>query len=714
LYGVDKNPFAVDLARLSLWLVTLAKDHPFTFLDHALRQGDSLVGLSREQIACVHWEVGKQVPTVRAVIEKAVREAEARRSEIHDRAMGDDVGEKRRLLDEAEGAVRDARMLGDCVVAAFFDEEKDGARKKRVKALADLVMAWASSGLEGHRSTLEGMARGLRERARPVTPFHWEVEFPEVFSRETGGFDAIVGNPPFMGGTAIGTQLGKLYHHYLMSVYEPLNPRVGNADLVAFFILQTNKIASCASASGFIATNSLCQGDTRDVGLAALRRGKVTIYQGSTSFKWPGEAAVHAIVVWFSKGMTHRRFVLDGVEVSVISSYLLPVDADDKPVVLETLRGRAFRGAEIRGSGFLFEDAPADGSSSIEDMKLLLRQSPSSSQIIRPYLGGEEFNSSPSIEPERFVIDFGERTEADASQWPLLMSIANERVKPIRDGNKQRNYRENWWLFATRVPEASDYMQEHGRLLAACQVSKYLAFAFVGGGAVLANTLNLVLLHTNAALSVLQSDLHDVWARFNASTLKDYLRYSPTDCFETFPFPIGVLEAARCDEAAQALPAVQRLEDIGKRYYEFRAALMVEHNEGLTATYNRFHDPEERDEGVLRLRELHAEMDRAVLDAYGWSDVQPRCEFLLDYEEEGDDEEESGKRRKKKPWRYRWPDEVRDEVLARLIALNGERAAEERRLGDELAKASAADKPKRAARKKTGAGGNDGQGGLFG
>ncbi|MBK8696984.1 MAG: N-6 DNA methylase, partial [Deltaproteobacteria bacterium] len=197
LYGVDKNPFAVDLARLSLWLVTLAKDHPFTFLDHALRQGDSLVGLSREQISCLHWEVGKQVPLVRAVVEKAVAEAEARRGEIHARAMADDVGEKRRLLDEAERAIGDARMLGDCVVAAFFDEEKDAGRKKRVKALGETVKLWLQGAIvnevEGERgeqgeadprAELEGIARGLRERARPVTPFHWELEFPEVFSRE--------------------------------------------------------------------------------------------------------------------------------------------------------------------------------------------------------------------------------------------------------------------------------------------------------------------------------------------------------------------------------------------------------------------------------------------------------------------------------------------------------------------------------------------------
>ena len=149
--------------------------------------------------------------------------------------------------------------------------------------------------------------------------------------------------------------------------------------------------------------------------------------------------------------------------------------------------------------------------------------------------------------------------------------------------------------------------------------------------------------------------------------MKDDLRYTPTDCFETFPFP----------EDFEHNP---RLEEAGRQYYEFRAALMVRNNEGLTKTYNRFHDPDERSPDILRLRELHAAMDRAVLDAYGWTDLQPTCEFLLDYEEQEDEEESSGRERKK-PWRYRWPDDFRDEVLARLLELNKQRAEQERLAG---------------------------------
>ena len=146
--------------------------------------------------------------------------------------------------------------------------------------------------------------------------------------------------------------------------------------------------------------------------------------------------------------------------------------------------------------------------------------------------------------------------------------------------------------------------------------------------------------------------------------MKDDLRYTSSDCFETCPFP-------------EDWETHSALETAGQAYYEFRATLMVKNNEGLTKTYNRFHDPDERYPEILKLRELHVAMDHAVLDAYGWSNIETDCEFLLDYEI---DEEEWSPHRKR-PYRYRWPDEVRDEVLARLLELNAERAKEEDRRG---------------------------------
>ncbi len=237
------------------------------------------------------------------------------------------------------------------------------------------------------------------------------------------------------------------------------------------------------------------------------------------------------------------------------------------------------------------------------------------------------------------------------------------------------------------------------------RVSKTCAFAFLPVSAIANEKIVLFRLDGWSSLAVLQSRVHEIWARLLSSTLKDDLQYTPTQCFETFPLPSDF----------EADPA---LEAAGKAYYEFRAELMVRNDEGLTKTYNRFHDPNETSPDILRLRELHAAMDRAVLDAYGWTDIQPTCEFLLDYEDEeangeqgtanGEEGASSGQspfashhsQRRRRPWRYRWPEDIHDEVLARLLALNAARAEAERRAG--LAAAAEAKKasPKRGRKRK--------------
>ena len=186
---------------------------------------------------------------------------------------------------------------------------------------------------------------------------------------------------------------------------------------------------------------------------------------------------------------------------------------------------------------------------------------------------------------------------------------------------------------------------------------------------VYAKSLAIVACDTHAAFCSLQSRTHEVWARFFGSTMKDDLSYTPSDVFETFPFPRNWTTD----------PA---LEAAGEAYYDFRADLMIMNDEGLTKTYNRFHDPDERNPDIADLRTLHAAMDRAVLDAYGWADIPADCEFLPEHE---DDDDESSSRRKKR-YRYRWPNPVHDVVLGRLMELNAERAEEERRAASEEAR----------------------------
>ncbi|WP_437552937.1 DNA methyltransferase [Sorangium sp. So ce367] len=276
LYGVDKNPFAVALAKLSLWLVTLAREHPFTFLDHALREGDSLVGLDREQIASLHWAPGKQaqVPLLRKGIDEALKRAEALREQIHQLADSDDTKEKERLLGDADHAVAAVRRVGDLVVEVFFSETKEKARVNRLDDYAKRLVLDIGK---------------LPEPDLQFKPFHWEIEFPEVFSRNSPGFDAIVGNPPFLGGTMISTNTTDEYFKFITNYFAESGNRM---DLAAYFFRRSFDKLRSGACMGLVATKTIAQGDTRAGGLGWICRNGGIIYGARRRLKWPGRAAV--------------------------------------------------------------------------------------------------------------------------------------------------------------------------------------------------------------------------------------------------------------------------------------------------------------------------------------------------------------------------------------------------------------------------------------
>jgi hypothetical protein len=657
LYGVDKNLFAVDLAKLSLWLATLARQHPFTFLDHALRHGDSLVGLGREELVCFDWRPSQQLPLVRQFVDGQLRVAEDLRRRLH--ALGDegDSDEKARLHAEAMRALHDVRKCGDAVVTAFFECDTMKARDKRRTEYAAHFLGV----LEGRTDPqqIDVAIAALAEGPTGVLPFHWQIEFPEVFTRDNPGFDAVVGNPPFAGKNTLiaGTRAG--YPDFLKTLHADSH---GNADLVAHFFRRAFGLLRSGGAFGLIATNTIAQGDTRATGLRWICQHGGAIYGATRRVKWPGRAAVVVSVVHVAKGEPPRPLVLDGREVERITAFLFHDGGHDDPLPLRANSGKSFQGSIVLGMGFTFDDDNPDATP-IAEMQRLIAKDPRNAERIFPYIGGEEVNDSPTHAHRRYVINFGEMSEEEARQWPDLMAIVEEKVKPERLAQNRAVRARYWWRFGETTPALVAAIRGLDRVLVIPRTSKHLALAWLGCDVVFSE--NLVVLALQASgLALGQCRLHEIWVRFTSSTLEDRQGYRPSDCFETFPFPPGWETNAR-------------LEEIGRAYYDFRAALMVRNNEGLTKTYNRFHDPHERDPDILRLRELHDDMDRAVLDAYGWTDLRPTCDFLLDYEEEEHADDEARPTRRRKPYRYRWQDEVRDEVLARLLALNQQRAAEE-------------------------------------
>ncbi len=681
LYGVDKNPFAVDLAKLSLWLATLAREHPFTFLDHALRHGDSLVGLSREQIACFNWEADKQLPLLRGLIDERVSEAQTLRERIQSMGASDDVPEKRRLLREAEEALDDVRLIGDLAVSAFFEREKPKDRQVLRTAYAGKVQQWLSPndpGLSSVRGAgasalaiqveLAGIAAALRDGPHPISPFHWEIEFPEVFTRRHGGFDAFVGNPPFLGGRLLRSTLGGQYFDWLLNTFTESS---GNADLAAFFYRLAFLSLRPRGAFGLIATNTIAQGDTRGTGLRWIRLHGGAIFAARKRIKWPGEAAVVVSIVHIHKGPLTGPFELDGRSVNRITAFLFHTGSDEDPRPLAENVGKSFIGSYVLGMGFTFDDTDKKGiASPISLMHALIQKDPSNADRVLPYIGGEEVNDSPTLEHHRYVINFGQMSEEEAWRWPNLMAIVEAKVKPERtrrraDGSYvlRNPLPLRWWHYADKRPALYGAISGLDRVLVISRHTECAGFAFLPSHQVFSDALVVIATTSASAFAVMQSEAHDVWARFFGSSIGLTLRYTPSDCFETFPFPLG-------------WQANEVLQSAGREYYDFRATLMVRNNEGLTKTYNRFHDPDERDSDIVKLRDLHDAMDRAVLDAYGWTDIQSHCEFILDYED--DEDETPGKpSKKRKPWRYRWPDEIRDDVLGRLLELNAQRAKAE-------------------------------------
>jgi hypothetical protein len=769
LYGLDRNPMAVDLAKLSLWLATLAKDHPFTFLDHAIRCGDSLVGLTRRQIETFTWRTGF---TTGQLWEQEVRKRskDALRERQNLLGLGDDYGTpqlKRARLEKADELLDLVRFIGDAAVAAFFAADKDKGREAKRAELAERIADYLSKGDLKQRPTDE--VKALRGGQFPVTPFHWEIEFPEVFDRENPGFDGIVGNPPFVGGRRVRSAFGGHYFDWIGIVNADSS---GNADLVAHFFRRAFSLLRHDGCFGLIATNTIGQGDTRATGLRWICTHEGVIYSARKRTKWPGQAAVVVSVVWVTKGRLFGPFDLDGRSVQLITAYLFHAGGHENPAALVANASRSFQGSIVLGMGFTFDDTDEDGvASPLSEMHRLTAKSPDNSKRIFPYLGGEELNDSPTHSHHRYVINFGdfplrradlgvawsagdERQRKDwlrvgvvprdypepvAEDWPELVEVLTQKVKPERTRTKsdgsfvlREPLPQRWWQYADKRPALTVALATMSRQMAIPFVAKHHAPAFLLSSAIVAGPANVIALETYAAYCAIQSTVHEIWARFFGSSMEDRPRYTPSDCFETFPFPAGF-------ETNVALEAA------GREYYEFRAALMQDLWLGLTEIYNHFHSPDHEAlarlealyrkratnpewkaqekvpaekvpltlnatpaaalAGVQHLRALHAAMDTAVLTAYGWTDLLPKCtcEFLLDYEDEESDEDDGKARKRKKPWRYRWPDEVRDEVLARLLKLNAERAEQERIAG-QAAAATATPKVKKTKSKKSSAG----------
>ena len=656
LYGVDKNPMAVEMAKLSLWLITLARDRPFSFVDHALRAGDSLLGITDlRQLRVLHmdpqWPRQASLDLGADEIENAVERSLALRRDLEAFVVIDpaDAERKATLLAEADAALEDAKLLGDLVVGAALSQQPDAdalggpdvATRVRTLLRADSDPV----DRDFARASLRGIAEGwLVERRRAVgevaevswadrDPFHWVLEFPEV--RAHLGFDAIVGNPPFQGGQKITGALGSQYRDALVTWLA--GGVRGSADLVAYFFLRAAELLRRTGGFGLIATNTLAQGDTREVGLDQLTERGLTLHRAVASEPWPGGANLEMATVWGRHEEWAGARVLDRAEVGGITPALTTRSRFEGTARrLAGARGTSFQGSNVLGMGFVLFPAEAEA---------LLAADPANGDVVRPYLVGEDLNQRPDGSPARWVIDFKDWPEERARQYPGPFERVERLVRPERQRSNDKRRRDLWWKFTRPAPDLYHAIEPLDRCIAITLVSKVVQPVFVPTGMVYAHRTGVFAYDDDAHFGLLSSGVHYSWATGWTSTLGAAPNYSPSDVFETFVQP----------------DLTSAVGELGGRLHAHRSALMLDRQEGLTTTYNRVHDPEEMADDIVELREIHVALDHAVRDAYGWTDL----ELVYDFRETP------------VGLRYTIDEPTRVEALDRLLELNHARHAEE-------------------------------------
>jgi len=379
---------------------------------------------------------------------------------------------------------------------------------------------------------------------------------------------------------------------------------------------------------------------------------------------------------------------------------------------------KLFQGSIFLGDGFLLTHDEADR---------LNHADPRNVDVVFPVINGQEVNNEPDQKPGRSIINFHDWCLDCAATYSAPFEIVERLVKPVRATNNRTLYRDRWWIYAERRPGLVTAIHTIHRCFVATRHTKYLSFSAAPTGCVFTDALYVFTTDRWDLYAVVQSTLHEVWARKYSGALKQDLRYSPSKCFDTFAFPEGMLTPnGGTTEAHEKVAGVVRqahherqqitlhLAAIGECYHEHRRSLMLSLWLGLTDIYNLFHardleqrmellfkkrastsqwratvpaehraavgamTPERALDDIRRLRDLHRELDNAVLAAYGWGPEPANSEApLLPPISLNHDFVEVETLAENDRIRLTISPAARTELLRRLLALNHTRAAAE-------------------------------------
>jgi methylase of polypeptide subunit release factors len=658
IYGVDLNPLAVELCKVALWLEAHEPGSPLNFLDHHIKCGNAIVGLAHaeELEKGIASEAFKTLPGDDKEVASSFKKRNDQEVKLATQLSTFELGKVDNELKDVQSDFLKFAQLPESTPEQIAKKEKayheltNGKKWWRLKSLADLQVAQFfipkihankekltthsqyKTYLQGTQILDRGASIAISQEKRF---FHWFLEFPEVFVNN--GFDCVLGNPPYLHGNRISSNYGDDTRNYLSSINNSIN---GNADFCVHFVKRDKEIINQGGFVSLIVTNSISETDNRTSSFEQYYQENFTLNFAFPKIIWPGEASLYVSLFSASFRQQVSKYI-GNKEVKYISPYMDDQEVIGSPKVLLENSGQSFKGCDTGGMGFV-----------LEKDEEYLKNDNEYKKYIWPVLNAREFllNEKP-----KSIINFSEKTLNEVEKLKPLYEIILKRVKPYRDTVKDKNSKENWWLYNRPRPALYKSLEKKEFAIINGVVSKYFVFEYFDKRTVFTNALNVFSLRTDSQIFTLQSNIHEVWASFLSSSLGQTSRYNPTDIFETFPFPNRPLN----------------FEFV--RIFELRKELMKKYDFSFTEFYNSFHKGHEglRSSNYYEFVENN---DSIVLSGYGWHEdsekwgkaIQLSHGFHeLDYLPEND------------RVRYTIHPEARKEILKRLLQLNHERYAEE-------------------------------------
>lgn len=481
-------------------------------------------------------------------------------------------------------------------------------------------------------------------------------EAPRLAEAQWPRADVVVGNPPFLGDKKMRAALGREYVDRLRGVFARRVP--GGADLVTYWFAKSLEAVKAGELkrAGLVATNSIRGGRSREV----LDRiaGQSRIFEAWSDEPWVNEgAAVRVSLIAFGDSDIQPK--LNGRVVPRIFSDLCAgssevaeaADLTRARTLLEN-RSTAFNGIQKTGPF----DVPGHVARDWLRQPKNVNGEPNA-RVLAPYRNGLDVVRRPR---DMWIVDFGwTMSEKDASSFELPFRYVREVVKPVRDSNTLDALRRDWWRVWRPRPDMRERIDALPRYIVTPEVSKHRVFAWVPSPVLPDKNLVVFARADDATFGILHSRFHVVWSLRQGTSLEDRPRYTPSSCFETFPFPAGLTPAdTNCDTLLidgvlipSCIPAARKAATVliaerAKRLDELRQTwlnppewcrLVPEVVKGRTRSGRLFPDvlcprpPFEKNLNQRTLTNLynrqpdwlrlaHEELDLAVAAAYGWAD----------------------------------------------------------------------------------------------